>query len=427
MLAKWKDANLENKIFWVGIFLLPSSVGISLIILLPSLFLSFKRNYKKIFLNKFNVPFIIGACFIFLSCFFHNDQILLLKNEWKISYTWIGLANWIPLIICFLGFQTYIETPKDREFFGKIIISGTVPILISGFCQYFFKIHGPFNFLNGFIIWFQRPISYGSGLTSVFSNQNYAGSWLCIVLPFCIASLLINFKKGIKSLISIFFLFSITFSIILTTSRNAWGGLIISIPLVNGINSLLWLIPIILFFSLLISTAILNFVPNEVQIFVRNILPSYIWVEFMPSNFIERALRLDIWNTAIDFILLKPIFGWGAATFPVIYYSLYESYIFHPHNLVLELAISYGVPATLIIFITIAVLIVLSFIEVFIKRSFNDSKYFERAWFTSFFVLFCSQLLDVQYFDGRISLLFWILLGGLKEMIESRKDIVYLT
>ena len=47
---------------------------------------------------------------------------------------------------------------------------------------------------------------------------------------------------------------------------------------------------------------------------------------------------------------------------------------------------------------------------------------FEKAWFTSFFVLLCSQMVDIEYFDGRISIVFWILLAGLKNII---KDIKY--
>ena len=46
--------------------------------------------------------------------------------------------------------------------------------------------------------------------------------------------------------------------------------------------------------------------------------------------------------------------------------------------------------------------------------------YFERAWCTSFFVLLLSQMFDVQYFDGRISVAFWILLSGLRCMFKEK-------
>ena len=48
----------------------------------------------------------------------------------------------------------------------------------------------------------------------------------------------------------------------------------------------------------------------------------------------------------------------------------------------------------------------LSFIELF----------YEKAWWTSFIVLFITQMIDIQYFDLRISLAFWILLAGIRSI-----------
>ena len=52
-----------------------------------------------------------------------------------------------------------------------------------------------------------------------------------------------------------------------------------------------------------------------------------------------------------------------------------------------------------------------------------NSKYnlfvFERAWWVSTITLLTSQMFDVQYFDGRISIVLWIFLTGLKSSISS--------
>ena len=42
-----------------------------------------------------------------------------------------------------------------------------------------------------------------------------------------------------------------------------------------------------------------------------------------------------------------------------------------------------------------------------------------RAWFASSLIFFISHLVDIQYFDVRISLLCWILLAGLKKFLED--------
>ena len=57
------------------------------------------------------------------------------------------------------------------------------------------------------------------------------------------------------------------------------------------------------------------------------------------------------------------------------------------------------------------------FIKIFTEK--REENFFDRAWFTSFFVLFCSQMVDIEYFDGRISIIFWILLAGIKTSIDN--------
>ena len=78
----------------------------------------------------------------------------------------------MPLFLSFWGFQPYLKSSKDREIVGKILIASSIPVLISGFGQYWFQWYGPMQTLNGLIIWFQKDV--GGQLTSLFSNQNYA-------------------------------------------------------------------------------------------------------------------------------------------------------------------------------------------------------------------------------------------------------------
>ena len=54
------------------------------------------------------------------------------------------------------------------------------------------------------------------------------------------------------------------------------------------------------------------------------------------------------------------------------------------------------------------------------KHEKIDFLFFERAWWTSIFLFFMTQLFDVQYFDGRISLIFWILLSGARNIIHEK-------
>ena len=117
----------------------------------------------------------------------------------EISKIWIGLSNWVPFFWCFWGFQPYLESQQLRIKSAKLFIIGSLPVLISGFSQYFLKIYGPFKFFNNLIIWYQRPLDSNHAVSGLFSNQNYAGAWLCIIFPLCLVFLgkrtIINSEK----------------------------------------------------------------------------------------------------------------------------------------------------------------------------------------------------------------------------------------
>ena len=68
--------------------------------------------------------------------------------------------------------------------FSTFFIAGTVPLIASCLFQLFFNISGPFETLNGLIVWFQKPLSSSGGVSGLFSNKNYAGFWLAVSLPF---------------------------------------------------------------------------------------------------------------------------------------------------------------------------------------------------------------------------------------------------
>ena len=180
-------SNFSVRIFLLGIFLLPSVPSISIFFLLISSFISIKKNFTKVTNDKWNITFILSALLMPLICLIQKENIGPLIDNWDKSLTWIGLSNWVPLIFLFLSFQFFVSTAEDRKIVSKVLVAGSLPILISGFAQYFFKIYGPFDIFNGLIIWFQKPLQTDTGLTAVFNNQNYAGAWLCIIWPLSLA------------------------------------------------------------------------------------------------------------------------------------------------------------------------------------------------------------------------------------------------
>ena len=68
----------------------------------------------------------------------------------------------------------------------------------------------------------------------------------------------------------------------------------------------------------------------------------------------NKNIRLDLWTNTLRLIINKPLFGYGATTFPIIYYAFNPipiTYIKeqHTHNMLLQIAYDYGIPAALAI------------------------------------------------------------------------------
>ena len=414
--------------FLIGIFFLPSSIVIGILFLFPSFILSSLSVNKSFYKDYWNYPFIIFGLLITLSAIFQN---YLLTNNyaeiWDPKLSLIGLGNWLPLIWVFWAAQTYLNSNSKRKLFSLILVAGTFPVLITGFGQYFLNWTGPFTTLNGLIIWYQRPIENPGGLSGLFSNQNYAASWLNFVWPFCIALFFEKSNDIFKKTTTLGFLISTGMAAFLTFSRNAWLGLFTSIPIVLGKKGVKFILPLITILILVITFSFSPIFQGELQNSIRNLLPGKILLEFSNEGYKEIDItRIGIYKSALELIRENPFFGTGAGSFTEIFYSNTNFWKGHSHNLLLELSLSYGLPATIIFFITVTTLIYLSFKKIFFSKKIIDISYIDKAFWTALFFFFISQLSDVQYFDGKISLVTWILMAGLKNIILD-KDFKTLT
>tara|TARA_B100001115_G_scaffold63081_1_gene46736 strand:- start:714 stop:2018 length:1305 start_codon:yes stop_codon:yes gene_type:complete len=408
-------------LFLLGIFFLPSTMLIGVSFLLPAFVISTLLSKKSFLKDHWNLPFIIFGLLIILSAilqnyFFKNNYV----GIWDSKLSLIGLGNWIPFIWVFWAVQPYLNSKSKRRSFSLVLIAGTFPVLITGFGQYFLNWTGPFETLNGLIIWYQRPIENPGGLSGLFSSQNYAASWLNFVWPFCIALFLDKGKNFFKKTITFGFLISTGIAAFLTFSRNAWLGLFTAIPIVAGKNAFKYLLPIIMLIILMLFFVFSPLFEGEFQHMVRGYLPGKILLEFSNDGYEGLDItRIGIYKSALELIKKNPLFGIGAGSFTEIFFFNTSFWKGHSHNLLLELTLSYGLPATIIFFITTSNILYLSSKKIFSCNILNIS-YIDKAFWTALFFFLISQLADIQYFDGKISLIAWILMAGLKNIIFEK-------
>lgn len=423
-----KLLNLESKecgflCFSLGAFLLFSAPAISAIFFLISLIISFSIIKVEIFEDKLNIIFFIVICFMLLSCIGFKIFGNTLNYQYDVpefTNPFIGLFNWIPLIFLFWGSQSYLKTEEQRKKIGLILIFGTVPVLIGGIGQYFFNIYGPFQFFNGLVIWYQRE--HQQGLTSFFNNQNLTGCILATVYPFFFASLFNKKNNFLLKFVGIILNFILILEIVFTNSRNSLLGLILGflvlfIPfrrkwILSGAATLITVI-----FYFLYNNFLINLSPNP--------SPVNLIEKFSYQNILSEP-RLPIWKSSIEYILKKPFFGWGGNNFSSIWSQENSDYFAHSHSLPLEIAIQYGIFTTLFLVSIIIFILWKSYRNIFFEKKiklikFSSSNHFERAWFASTIVILFSNSIDILYFDLRVSILIWILLAGLRNIINTKK------
>ena len=240
------------------------------------------------------------------------------------------------------------------------------------------------------------------------------------IWPFAIA-LQSNFKnkKAFGYLVIFSFCVSIIFTLNLINSRGAWLGFLLSIPIIYGKDVLIWFIPVLLLLSFYLLICILPNIPLNFQNYLRSLIPQNILTNFNELNIsLDNWPRLLIWKNSVLLIIKKPLFGWGAATFPVIYLSQTGYWKAHPHNLFLELSISYGLIPSLILFTFIFILLKDSFNYIY-KFNYQTNKY-NRACWTAAIIFLVLQMFDIVYFDLRISILFWMLLACTRNIFHER-------
>ena len=434
-IIKLDFRNSKNKIglklFHLGILLLAAAPSISFLLLtISSIFGSLKRR-ENYFYDKYNIPFLLASILMIVNCLIITINADFINNQ-NPYLAWIGILNWIPFFWCFWSFQIYLKNGILRIQAAKCFLIGSLPVLYSGFTQHFLGWYGPYEILNKLIIWYQRPLIEGGGVTGLFNNYNYSGSWLSIVLALIIGLFFIEANNKNLKLISFILIITVIYMIFLTTSRNALLAVLISLFLLIPIKKFKFL-----FISIFTSLGVL--MANLIPIFPSNI-KTFIFT-FFPSSLLQKAdlnsiseftsfPRIELWLKSIKLIKSNLFIGYGGGSFSDLYYlnnGQFEG-MQHSHNLFLEIAFNYGLPSAFLIIGAMLFITIKSTYGFFLNQSKNILEVknfinkFDYAWITSFIIFLFLHIFDITYFDGRISLLAWILLSGIRQIIRENEE-----
>jgi len=405
------NRNFSEDIFYIGIFFIPSAFIISAIFLILASIFKLVEDQKFFFKDNLNNLFLISGLLMIISCIVHSSTINASEiNTWSPFLSWIGLANWIPFYVFSWGFEPYLSNIEQRKKSALIFLAGSIPVVFSCIGQAFFNFHGPMSTFNGLIIWYSRPLDLDFfGATGLFNNPNITGAWLNIIWPLSLA-FYFEQKSKLKKFISFSLTTLIALCVVLTNSRAAWAGLFISTLLFFGRKSLKWL--------LIIFTSLFLIIMLSIYLSGFNLLPDALINKFSNFQYLD---RLDIWNKSIQIILKNPFFGSGASSFSGIYQELTGLYKYHSHNINLELMINYGLPAAFFTIIPISLILLNSWKKILQIKLLKKLLY-DKSLITALFIIVLMHMVDIQYFDGRISITFWILIAAIKNIVINKEQ-----
>ena len=414
MVLSWLDGEAPlpaSRIGWrcfqLGLFFLPSSALLGSLLLFPALVLGSFGRARPFWRDPWNAPLLLAGLLMVAGCF----------RSYSGGLAWAGLANWIPFFWGFWGFQPYLALPSSRRRSSLWLVAGTVPVVVTGLGQLWFGWQGPWQIFGGLIVWFVSAGGRPEGrLSGLFDYANIASAWLAMVWPLMLAALVQPGLNRTRRGVVLTMAAAVVLALVLTESRNGWGALVLAVPLVLGPPSWPWLLPLLGLALLPVLVAVLPGLPPLLQDPARALVPEGIWSRLSDAQYAnERALastRISQWTLALQLIAERPWFGWGAAAFSVIYPLRTGKWHGHAHNLPLELAISHGLPAALLVVSLVLLLLVVS-----LRRGLSGL--FDRAWWAAVLVLIVLHATDLPFFDSRLNIAGWILLAGLRSGIAN--------
>jgi hypothetical protein len=389
--------------FQLGLFLLASSAFLGGLLLFVALLLG-SRGRRAPLADGAHRLLVLAAALMVVGCFHASSGWL----------AWVGLANWLPFFWAFWGYQPYLATAAARRRVALALVAGTVPVILTGLGQYWLGWSGPFQVLDGLIIWHLKAGGNPPGrLSGLFDYANIAGAWLALAWPLALAALgqpgLGPARRSVVLLIAA----GLVVAVFLTDSRNAWGALALALPLVAGPWRWPWLLPLLALPLLIVGMASLPGVPAMLQEPARHWVPAVIWGRLSDLQYAgERPLaitRMAQWQVALGLIAERPWLGWGAAAFSLIYPLRTGHWHGHPHNLPIDLALSHGLPVALLVVGLVLWLLIRG-----ARLGMASGALFDRAWWTSALVLVSLHATDIPMYDSRINVAGWVLLAGLR-------------
>jgi O-antigen ligase len=266
-------------------------------------------------------------------------------------------------------------------------------------------------------------------MSSVFAHANPLAAYLQMVFIFGSGLLVDTYQRHRSWQAPAFlwlggFLLVCTLSLVLTSSRAAWSGAILSSLIFTIYQGWYWLVGIVTAIATLILSA--AYAPSPLKEPLRSIVPRYFWARItdeMYPNRPESITRLSQWKFAWGMTQSRPITGWGLQSFGPLYQDYAHTWLGYPHNLLLMLSSNLGIPATIALFGLVGWIVAQGTL---LLLDFPIQWRSEQTIFFTYLVAFAGFMIfniaDVTALELRLNTHAWLLLAGIAGLVDRARS-----
>jgi O-antigen ligase len=423
LVSRHPEPRLQGSwtVMQLGLLLYPWMPTVGIVGMLLAVVGSWKEEWRTIIRRPLNWGLAILSGWLIITCCFAHNRI----------EAFLGLANLLPYFLIFAAYCALIQCPAQLRQLAKILVIGSLPVLIVGFGQLFLG-WADKHLLPIVFGWVLEPKGNPPGrMASAFMYANILAAYLQMVFILGLGLWIEAFQawlKNRKKFHAQLLLLSVTvignaIALILTNSRNAWGIAVLACLAFALYLGWRWIVLAVMAAAGTVLWA--SFGPEFGRKSLRSIVPAFLWARLSDQLYPDRPvalMRKTQWQFAGNMIQERPWMGWGLRNFTPLYQDKMHLWLGHPHNLFLMLMAETGIPATLLLFgligWTLAQAVVLLRVWSDIKLPEPTSHWHQdKLIFFTYLVAFGGytvfNLVDVTLFDLRVNTVVWLILSAI--------------
>ncbi len=428
--SNWQHPNPQLQAPWkfarIGFLIFPVLPAIAVLPIFIALVLTWARARSEILRHRLNWGLAgLGLWSILVSLFAVSPGDALL-----------GLTNLLPHFGFFAAYSVLIQTTAQLRQLAWIFLISAIPVMLVGFGELWLGWGSEIAVMDTPIrLWGLHPGGNPLGrMASLFGYATGLAEYLQMVFIIALGlwvdtwdnrndddSQSLHRKhppeiwKSPKLIYLSGFLLICGIALILTSSRSAWGGAIASMLIFAVYQSWYWLLGLVsALMAVIFSSA---YAPSPLKEPLRAIVPRYFWARITDEMYPDRPdalTRMAQFKFAWKLIQERPITGWGMQSFGQLYQAYSGIWIGQPHNILLMLSSSLGIPATIWL-VTIVGWVVargtMLFLDFPIDWRHSRTIFFTFLMAFGGFIMF--NMTDVTLPDLRLNTLAWLLLSSI--------------